>query len=82
MSTHAHTKSRKSTPEVSIWLSSPRELSHAEENHKGHVSDCGPCDRFELAECNGYVDGLASWFEFVGQFIDSVNETICAVVAR
>jgi len=80
MSTHTTTKSRNSTPsQVSTWPDSPRELHHAEENHEGCVSDCRLCDRFELAQYNGYVDGLASWFDEVGQFMDSINNTVGAV---
>jgi hypothetical protein len=86
MSTHTSTKSRNSAPEVSTpivstpivstWLDSPRELHHAEENHEGRVSDCAHCDRFELAQYSGYVDGLETWFESVGQFMDSINDTV------
>ncbi len=67
------------TPPVSAWLNSPRELHHAEENHEGSVSNCASCDRFELAQYNGYVDGLATWFDEVGQFLDGITESIGGV---
>jgi hypothetical protein len=82
MSTRTHTKSRNTTPEVSTWLDSPRELHHAEDNHEGCVSDCGPCDRFELAQYNGYIDGLSTWFEEVGQFLDAIHDTIGTMAVR
>ena len=80
MSTRTHTKSRTSAPDVSTCFDSPRELHHAEENHNGSVSDCHTCDRFELAQYNGYVDGLATWFDEVGQFMDGITESIGTVL--
>ena len=69
-------KPRTTTPPISTWFDSPRELHHAEENHDGCVSDCADCDRFDLAQYNGYVDGLETWFEEVGRFIDGIGDTI------
>ena len=50
-----------------------REIHHAEENHEGCVTDCGHCDRFEDAAYNGYIDGLANWYDEVGQFLDNID---------
>lgn len=57
-------------------LYSPREVHHGEENHEGSASECVLCDRFEDAERNGYFDGLANWYEEVGQFLDGIDDTI------
>lgn len=78
MSTRTKTKST-STTEISTGFDSPRELHHAEENHEGCASDCVPCDRFEIAQYNGYVDGLDTWFQEVGMFLDAIEDTVCVI---
>ncbi len=57
-------------------LYSPREVHHGEENHEGSSSECDLCDRFEVAEYNGYVDGMSAWYDEVGQFLDGISESI------
>jgi hypothetical protein len=76
MSTHVHTKTTTVETIAFEDLYSPREVHHGEENHEGCASECALCDRFEIAEYNGYVNGMSSWYDEVGQFLDGINDTI------
>lgn len=72
---HSSTK----TTTISGWRGSPRELHHIEESHEGRASHCTPCDRFDDAAYNGYVNGIADRYDEVGQFLDSIHDSIGAI---